>query len=199
MFFYILIYILFSYWITLLYKSSAECSFLLILLLLCLSSTYTVPALINPFSQCSSLLCPPPPPLPLFHLQPSINPYPPWGSPLRAAAGVFRASVDIGQHVRQISPTQKPQDKWQTRARCVLAGSLLVWLSCGQLFSTGDVLLREKKLTAKEGRRIDERKCGGRVKKRARYIENEKKRKDSWFMLKIKEKIETRFWLHKRL
>lgn len=42
-----------------------------------LSSMYIVPALINRFSQCSSLLCPPPLPLPLFHPQPSINLYPP--------------------------------------------------------------------------------------------------------------------------
>jgi len=48
----------------------------------------------------------PPPLLLLFHLQPNINPYPPRGSPLLAAVRVFRASVDIGQPVRQISPTQ---------------------------------------------------------------------------------------------
>lgn len=46
---------------------------------------------------------------------------------------------------------------------------LLAWLSCGQPFSPGDVLLRgkkmKKKLTAKEGRWMDERKKWGQRKK----------------------------------
>ena len=81
-----------------------------------------VPLFFNPLPVSPPFLCPPPsspPPLPPFHLPPrhvlpGINPSSPWGSSLCVAARIFRAYVDVGLHVRQISLTEKPQDKWQT-------------------------------------------------------------------------------------
>lgn len=91
-------------------------------------------------SYGSSLLCPPL--IPLFSLLPSINPDLPRGNPLRAAAlRVFRTSVDIGQHVRQISPSENHKTNGIPGPLC--SGTLQVWLCCGQRFSTGDVLLQE--------------------------------------------------------
>lgn len=71
---------------------------------------------------------------------------------------------------------------------CVLAVSLLVWLNCGQLFSTGDVLLQEKKEKKTDHQRNVSGQIKGSVGPEKKEEKMENARKEKRHVINVKKK-----------
>lgn len=150
-------------------------SFFPLILLSWLSSICIVTTLINPLSQCS---CPLPLLLPPFHPQPSINPYPPLGSPLCAAAGYLEPVLTLDSTLDKYPQLKNHKTNGRPKLSVFWQGVCLSGLTAAsysaQVTSHWGGEKKKKRLTSK-GRVGGRMKAnGGRRVKTRRWIENER-------------------------